>query len=400
MLDFEVVVSSEVSQDGKEAQEAVFEFTHAGERRTWRGKALTLTSGQLGFVVSGVTRRAVLDTYEPALDAILASLTVPGVEFTPPAPAITNATIATAVDEVTAEPIVTGTKFSSGTNKLYTAVMVHNVPLGSTIEFVWAQVDAQGNKLQVINRTEGAFPGTGNVWALIEPEQGLRRGWYESQVFVNDELFVTLPFAIDLSEFLNERLGVAFSYPSGWTIDDSNPGLIQLMPAPGGVVQVGAFMFGPRTLDAVVSELAEGFTSLGFREVSRMTLDEEVQGYLLRFDVSFENVTVVFDTVIKFAGARLFLVSLAVAETLLDSLRADFELLTDSFSITLSPTGEPIDAGAGVSEIQGAIERRVVAVRGLEAGPLFKPAFKLEKSTGQKQVVSLRMRNQSRRSTK
>ena len=72
-----------------------------------------------------------------------------------------------------------------------------------------------------------------------------------------------------------------------------------------------------------MSELAEGFTSLGFREVSRMTLDEEVQGYLLRFDVSFENVTVVFDTVIKFAGARLFLVSLAVAETLLDSLRAD-----------------------------------------------------------------------------
>ena len=144
LLDFEVVVSSEVSQDGKEAQEAVVEFTHAGERRTWRGKALTLTSGQLGFVVSGVTRRAVLDTYEPALDAILASLTVPGVEFTPPAPAITNATIATAVDEVTAEPIVTGTKFSSGTNKLYTAVMVHNVPLGSTIEFVWAQVDAQG----------------------------------------------------------------------------------------------------------------------------------------------------------------------------------------------------------------------------------------------------------------
>ena len=227
----------------------------------------------------------------------------------------------------------------------------------------------------MINRTEGAFPGTGNVWALIEPEQGLRRGWYESQVFVNDELFVTLPFAIDLSEFLNERLGVAFSYPSGWTIDDSNPGLIQLMPAPGGVVQVGAFMFGPRTLDAVVSELAEGFTSLGFREVSRMTLDEEVQGYLLRFDVSFENVTVVFDTVIKFAGARLFLVSLAVAETLLDSLRADFELLTDSFSITLSPTGEPIDAGAGVSEIQGAIERRVVAVRGLEAGAPVQTGF-------------------------
>ena len=74
LLDFEVVVSSKVSQDGKEAQEAVFEFTHAGERRTWKGKALTLTSGQLGFVVSGVTRRAVFDAYGPTLDTILASL--------------------------------------------------------------------------------------------------------------------------------------------------------------------------------------------------------------------------------------------------------------------------------------------------------------------------------------
>ena len=325
MLDFEVVVSSKVSQDGKEAQEAVFEFTHAGERRTWKGKALTLTSGQLGFVVSGVTRRAVFDAYGPTLDTILASLTVPGVEFTPPMPTITNATSSTAVDEVAEEPIGTGTTFSSGANRLYTFVMVHNGPVGSTIEIVWAQVDAQGNQLQVINRSGGALPGTGKLWAWIETEQGLRPGWYESQVFVNDELFVTLPFTIDLSEFVNERLGVAFSYPSGWTIDDSDPKLIQLSPGLGSLVQVGAFWSGPKTLDAAVSESVEGFTSAGLREISRTSLDQDIPGILIRFEASFNDVPALIDTMIKVNGARMFLVAFWTREETYDQLRADFE---------------------------------------------------------------------------
>ena len=37
----------------------------------------------------------------------------------------------------------------------------------------------------------------------------------------------TLPFTAVLSEFVNERLGVAFFYPSSWIIDDGDPTVIR-----------------------------------------------------------------------------------------------------------------------------------------------------------------------------
>jgi hypothetical protein len=148
---------------------------------------------------------------------------------------VTDATISTGVDEDAEVPIGSGTSFDVSTARLYSYVMLHNVPLDSEIVFDWTYLDLQGNLIPIYDVVIGNTDGTGAIWAWLDIENEIPAGRYESQLYINGELYSASPFTIGLTEFVNERLALSFSYPSAWNIDQSDPTLITLSPRPGFV---------------------------------------------------------------------------------------------------------------------------------------------------------------------
>ena len=320
-------------------------------------------------MVSLAARESVFKLHEPALDALLASLTIPDPDFTAPVQKITDATMATAVDEDAGELLEGGSTFTSDTTKLYTYMTIHNVPVGSNIKVVWAEVDAQGTEVQRISQFSARGKGTGSIWFTIEFEQGWPHGLYESRIFINDELLATVPFTITriLATYSDERLGLAFSYPRDWTIDDSDPTGIQLT-APGSIVTIGGGMTGPITLESAVSELLEFFREEpGFREISRTPIEGDAPGSLVRFEWSVESQAILTEAMVIEKGARLFFVSTSALKELFGRQEADFKQVRDSFKVTLVPVTEAIDAAGGLDEIRDSIGKRVTEIRGLPA---------------------------------
>ena len=386
-LDFEINSSSTVMVDRIQAQETLYRYTHSEEQRAWEGKLLTAVSGKLGFIIDVEARKSAFALYESTLDAVLASVIMPDPGFNPPAMKITDATIATAVDEATNELLKGGSTFTSDTTKLYTYMTIHNVPVGSDIKVVWTEVDAQGAIVQRINQTSGRGQGTGPFWFSLGYEQGWPPGLYESQIFINDELLATVPFAITriLANYGDERLGLAFSYPQDWIIDDSDPTIIKLTLGPGRFVLIAGAIAGPITLESAVSDMLEFFKEEpGFREISRSPIEGDTPGSLIRFEWSVAGQTILTDAMTIVKGARLFFVQYSALEELFDRHEADFRQVRDSFKVTLVPVIEAIDTSGGLDEILDSIGKRVTEIRGLPAlspatlETLSREQFKLE----------------------
>ena len=193
----------------------------------------------------------------------------------------------------------------------------------------------------------------------------------ESQIFINDELFATLPFTVGLSEFVNEVLGFKLTHPSGWTIDQSNPLSIEMTAdASPHTVVVVTILSGPVTLDTMASQFAEAFESVGLNEVSRTRLDDEVPGYMMEFELSVNDTSLLIDVLIKVSGARTFLVTSVGAESTLNLARGDADRVLESFTIVLpvsQDSSNSIDVTADSDELLASLENQVLAIRELSS---------------------------------
>lgn len=181
-----------------------------------------------------------------------------------------------------------------------------------------------------------------------------------------------MPFTVTriLATYSDERLGLAFSYPRDWTIDDSDPTVIQLMPGFGRFVTIVGAIAGPITLESAVSAMLEFFgEEPGFRELSRSPIGGDAPGSLIKFEWSVEGQTILTDVMIFVKGARLFSVSVSTiaVNELLDRHDADSKEVRASFNVTLMPVIEAIDTSRGLDEILDTIGKRVTEIRGLPA---------------------------------
>ena len=351
------------------AIETHYRLTEGGPGPT-DGRLTTLTSGRLGFTVAAPRLSASQTYFKEVMEVLLDSLSLPGADFEPPPPRITDAKMATLVDEVTNELLEGGSTFTTDTTKLYVHMRAHSVPVGSNIKLVWAEVDTQGSLIRLVDQSTSRWDGTDTFWASLLFEQGWPPGLYESRVFINDELFTTVPFSITriLAIYSDEALGFVFSHPRDWTFDDSDPRGIQLRPSSDSRIVILSNMVGPTTPEAAASALMDSFAEEpGFREISRTPIEDNAPGYLIRFEWSAENQPLRTDLIINVKGARFYVVSATALETSFDQHQADFRQVMDSFKITFAPTTDAIDAGVDLKELLDVIGDRVTGIRGLPA---------------------------------
>jgi hypothetical protein len=254
--------------------------------------------------------------------------------------------------------------------------MLHNVPLESEIVFDWTFLDLQGNLIPIYDVVMENTDGTGAVWAWLDIENEIPAGHYESQLYINGELYSASPFTIGLTEFVNERLALSFSYPSAWNLDQSDPTLITLSPSPGFLVQVASVIVGPGSLEAAVSEVTDGLGSLEFQELSRMALDHPVPGTLIGFELSIADTPFFLDSMVKVNGSRFYLMNyFRPAEFENELFTFNFEQIVGSFKPRMFAVSELVDETAELGEILEAINDRVTVIREIENRPQIENRF-------------------------
>ena len=167
--------------------------------------------------------------------------------------------------------------------------------------------------------------------------------------------------------YSHERLGISFSYPVDWSIDASDPAFIQLSLGEDTFVRIQSRLPGPVTLDTVISQFVRDFSVVsGFREISRSpTNNSSAPGLLISVEWLAENTPFRGDFTLLVEGARVFSLGAIAPEESFDQHRADFELVMNSFKITLSPTKRLVGIGGEVEGILDDIGARVSRIRGL-----------------------------------
>ena len=183
-----------------------------------------------------------------------------------------------------------------------------------------------------------------------------------------------VPLGKDL--YLDERLGLSFSYPSNWGIDATDPTSVQLFPNFGGFVTVQANLAGPTGLESQLTQLLgslSGFPNV--REISRTVTEEGAPGYHVSIEWTDQGTPVRGDFVLVVQGARVYFLSAVAWEFTFKEHEADFMELATSFRLDPSPAGQPVDTSLDTGQMLDDIGERVTRFRGLPAPPALKRAF-------------------------
>ena len=168
------------------------------------------------------------------------------------------------------------------------------------------------------------------------------------------------------ADYLDERLGVGFSYPEGWTSDARDRTAIQLNPSFDSFVLVVTELTGPTAISTQLTQvLSELLLLPGFREISTDQLPGDSSGFLIRYeDSNFRS-----DFMIQVEGARVFIMWNGAVKDSYKGLEDEFDRLRESFQVTL-PIGVEgaIAASDPIEDILDEIGDRVAGIRG-SSGP-------------------------------
>ena len=137
------------------------------------------------------------------------------------------------------------------------------------------------------------------------------------------------------ADYLDERLGIGFSYPEGWTIDARDRTAIQLNPSFDSFVLVVTELTGPTAISTQLTQvLSELLLLPGFREISTDQLPGDSSGFLIRYeDSKFRS-----DFMIRVEGARVFIMWNGAVKDSYKGLEGEFDRLRESFQVTLIPS--------------------------------------------------------------
>ena len=340
------------------------------DRRIWKSRMHSFVSGRFGLILTGSASEALFERYEAELTEFLGSIDLPDPGLKPPTPEISGLVMATGVDEVRELPIGATDAFDASASKIYAIANFENIPMNADVEFLWVKLDSTGEQKEVLNRTPSRFWGTRNTWAWVSQEPRIDRGYYETLITVNGETLAATQYSVGISEYVDERAGVGFSYPQDWGFTEPEPGRWLMSPVPGVRVQVVARMIGPSTLDAAMEALIEVFESIGFSEISRTRLDAEIPGYYIEWVAELDNGTSVqTDMVVQIHGARLHLFAATAPPGAYERLRTDFKLIRDSLRTFLTTSPAAIDPELDTVAITDIIGARMSEIRGLPPAP-------------------------------
>ena len=210
LTDFALVSGPDPVEGPQQALEVRFTFSHEEDQQVREGRAVIAASGRLGFILTASSDQALFGQYEPAVEGMFNSLSLPDSGFVPPSPEVVYSTLATDVSPVTNEPTGVGITFETTAPRIVSYLELRYLPIDSNVLWAWAQVSTTGD-LETI-AVVGPLPaaGTGPVWSWIEPEGSLGVGFYVAFVFANEEVVAVSPFAIVL------RHGAEFDDPQSY----------------------------------------------------------------------------------------------------------------------------------------------------------------------------------------
>ena len=210
LTDFALVSGPDPVEGPQQALEVRFTFTDEEDRQVWEVKALIAGNGRLGFILTASSHQALFGQYEPAVEGMFNSLSLPDSGFVPPSTEVVYSTLATDVSPVTNEPTGVGITFETTVPRIVSYLELQYLPIDSNVVWAWAQVSTTGDLETVA--VVGPLPasGTGPLWSWIEPEGSLGLGFYVALVFANDALVAVSPFAIVL------RHGAEFDDPQSY----------------------------------------------------------------------------------------------------------------------------------------------------------------------------------------
>ena len=104
-------------------------------------------------------------------------------------------------------------------------------------------------------------------------------------------------------------------------------------------------------------------------------MDGDSPGSLIRFSWSLGVTPLTSEFRIRIKGARVFQVLTTATENFIEPGDPDFELVVNSFEITLPTSTQPLDTGAVTQELLDAIAGRVLGIRNLTAPALLEHEF-------------------------
>lgn len=370
LMDFEVTSSEKLG----DRIDTTYAFTHPLTLRPWKAKMSTYFRGRLGIVVTVAVREDAFDRHQPIIETLLASVALPGPDFIPPAPAIKEIFVATDVDEADGDPIGAGLEFPSPVGLLFVTAKFQNLPVNSGLEFAMTHVDFSGEEINMLGKRSIAVEGAGFAWGSFAIQQGYPSGFYRAVVTLDGEVISETYFSVDVAQFEDRRLGISFSYPGSWELERPDPFGIDFQSLGSYFVRVDARMIGPVTLDQAVEAISEAFGDL--EEISKIFVDGEVPGYLLRHERIFDGgIKVIIESFIQTKGARLITVIATALPGQSSGYETDFSLIRDSLRIDLPSNNVPLGAGMDREELQEAIAARVASITGLPAATAFDVRF-------------------------
>ena len=369
LMDFDLT-SSETLGGGIES---TYVYTHPLAQRPWKAKMSTYLRGRLGIIVTVHVTEGAFDRYQPLIDTLLASVSLPGPDFIPPRAAITEIFVATGVDEVDGDPIGAGSEFPSSVDLLFVISRFRNLPVNSVLNFAMARVNFDGEEIEILVEVSVPVQGSGSAWGRFENTNVFPSGFYRAEVSLDGETVSATSFTVDVARFEDRRLGISFSYPGSWELERPEPSAVQFLARGEYFVRVDAPMVGIITLDFVTDAISEEFGDL--EEISRTFVDDEVPGYLFRHGTASEDTEAFVETLFKVKGTRIISVIATARAGQFPRYETDFNLIRDSLRIDLTSDTEPMGADMGREELQEAIAERVAAITGLPAATEFDVRF-------------------------
>lgn len=148
-------------------------------------------------------------------------------------------------------------------------------------------------------------------------------------------------------------------------------------PIPGRSIVVSIQLVGPVVLNTAVSQTLEQLSGTldDFEELSIDRLEGDPPGSMIRFSWSLGVTPLTSEFRILIKGARSFQVLTTATENFIEPGDPDFELVVNSFEITLPASAQPLDTSAVTEELLDAVVGRVVAVRNLAPPAMLENEF-------------------------
>ena len=168
--------------------------------------------------------------------------------------------------------------------------------------------------------------------------------------------------------YSHRQLGISFSYPAEWSIDDSNPTLVRLRPlAPEGTIAVGvqSNLTGPTSLDSQRDQLLRSLAGATLN-VYRVTHEDDVPHDVIEAQWTAGDSHRKAAFVVAVRGARVHSIGAIGLADVYDEHQADFMRMIESFRTAAALEPASIDGTGDLDQILDDIGGRASGIRGIQ----------------------------------